>query len=41
MDSTTFSAMEIESSPRDDWLWHEADFVVRCTRHKGRCVKDN
>ena len=30
----TLSIVEIGSSQRDHWWWHEADYVVPCTRHK-------
>ena len=32
--TTTLSVGAIGSSPRDHWWWHEADYVVRCTKHK-------
>ena len=28
------SIMAIGTSPREHWWWHEADYVVRCTRQK-------
>ena len=30
MDTTTLSTVEIGSSPRDHWWWHETDYVVHC-----------
>ena len=41
MDTTTLSVVEIRSSLKDHWWWHETDYVVHCTRHKQRCAKDN